>query len=96
MVGTGTWNMARNGTWNVVENGTWNMVENGTYGTWWEMEHGTWWEMEHIEHEADHVADVRVRTTGVPVTVLLTLECNVGTKKPGVSESSVVGQWRPI
>ena len=72
------------------------MVENGTYGTWWEMEHGTWWEMEHMEHEADHAADVRVRTTGVPVTVLLTLECNVGTEKPGVSESSVVGQWRPI
>ena len=88
MVGNGTWNMVRNGTWNVVGNGTWNMVENGTYGTWWEMEH--------MEHEADHVADVRVRTTGVPVTVLLTLECNIGTEKPGVSESSVVGQWRPI
>jgi len=76
-----------------MEHGTWWKME---HGTWWEMEHGTWWEMEHMEHEADHVADVRVRTTGVPVTVLLTLECNVGTEKPGVSESSVVGQWRPI
>ena len=75
------------------------------HGTWWKMEHmehGGKWNMElggkleHMEHEAVHVADVRVRTTGVPVTVLLTLECNVGTEKPGVSESSVVGQWRPI
>jgi hypothetical protein len=84
------WNMERSGKWNMEHGGKWNiwnMVGNGT----WNLVG-----MEHMEHEADHVADVRVRTTGVPVTVLLTLECNVGTEKPGVSESSVVGQWRPI